>query len=802
MGSDQAAAQRPAAYLLRVRHRGARAADVVVDRPRVIVGREGADLVLHDDHVCRAHAELVFKDGVVGVRDLGSVRGIWIDGRRVPRAILRPGRPVTMGRTRLELVEVGVARSTAGDDDAQTRMVLDPRAALADVLAAPGGAGPAALRPSPAGVGILDVVADERAPSPVAVVAPPPRPRELPAQRAGARAPAAGPAAVAGPAVVVIAGATAQRAAWLDRALAGLPCTAAGTASEVVARTSGAGRAVVVLAGPVPGAEPRALFDRLAAMLPADALAIVAADAAIPDDARIFYRVPPGLEPTDLRRVVAGALQPRGGLAAVVPMTETRAWTHKQIFDVCAAVGLHAEPTSAALAVEQGIAQLVPSARVACLYFDAHTGELWRGCGEEGGEGTASVGIAGFVARTGQPVCVPCVGRDPRYVARLDDPRGNGHEALLAVPVPGPQRELHAVLVAVREPTQGGFDARACQALSQLGLELGGVLHRVSRAAEAQGALERAQQPAALRLYRAEAVQAVRLRGEQGEVIRVSGAWTRAMYWSLVAMLIAVIVGVCVGEVSQYSTGPAVVRQHGRSDVAALGAGAVKSIDVEPGARVQAGQILVRLSDGVERASWASTRADYETQLRARLADPTDEAAGAQLTALRRALEASVAALETRVIRAPHDGVVTDIAVTPGQHVAGGDAVLAVVDRNAPGLELVAFLPGGDRPQLQPGMALRLELGGFDYAWQDLAVGTISEGVVGAEEARRILGPQHADTLPLGGSVVMVRATLPSTTFESDGETYPYHDGMGGTAEVRLRDETLLELLVPALKEL
>ncbi|MFO0636761.1 MAG: HlyD family efflux transporter periplasmic adaptor subunit [Nannocystaceae bacterium] len=537
-------------------------------------------------------------------------------------------------------------------------------------------------------------------------------------------------------------------------------------------------------------------------MLPADALAIVAADASIPDDARIFYRVPPGLEPADLRRVIAGALQPRGGLAAVVPMTETRAWTHKQIFDVCAAVGLHAEPTSAALAVEQGIATLVPSARVACLYFDAHTGELWRGSGEEGGEGTASAGIAGFVARTGQPVCVPCVGRDPRYLARLDDPRGHGNESLLAVPVPGPHRELHAVLVAVREPTQGGFDARACQALSQLGLELGGVLHRVGKAAEAAGALERAQQPAALRLYRAEAVQAVRLRGEQGEVIRVSGAATRAMYWSLVAMLVAVVVGLCVGEVSQYSTGPAVVRQHGRSDVAALGAGAVKSIEVEPGARVQAGQILVRLSDGVERASWSSTRADYETQLRARLADPTDEAAGTQLPALRRALEAAQAALETRVIRAPHDGVVTDIAVTPGQHVQSGDAVLAVVDRNAPGLELVAFLPGGDRPQLQPGMALRLELGGFDYAWQDLAVGTISEGVVGAEEARRILGPQHADTLPLGGSVVMVRASMPSTTFESDGETYPYHDGMGGTAEVRLRDETLLELLVPALKEL
>ncbi|MFO0636760.1 MAG: FHA domain-containing protein [Nannocystaceae bacterium] len=252
MGSDQAAARRPAAYLLRVRHRGARAADVVVDRPRVVVGREGADLVLHDDHVCREHAELVFKDGVVGVRDLGSVRGIWVEGRRVPRAILRPGRPVTLGRTRLELVEIGVPAAASHDDDAQTRMVLDPRAAVADVLAASGGAvrrrwGDRVRRRRAS----CSTSARTSAPGPVAAVASPSRPRTPPPasnpRRRGPRAERRRSLRVrrwwSSPAP------TAQRAAWLDRALSGLPCTAAGTATEVVARTSGAARAVVVLAG-------------------------------------------------------------------------------------------------------------------------------------------------------------------------------------------------------------------------------------------------------------------------------------------------------------------------------------------------------------------------------------------------------------------------------------------------------------------------------------------------------------------------------------------------------------------------
>ena len=169
---------------------------------------------------------------------------------------------------------------------------------------------------------------------------------------------------------------------------------------------------------------------------------------------------------------------------------------------------------------------------------------------------------------------------------------------------------------------------------------------------------------------------------------------------------------------------------------------------------------------------------------------------------LARQLEAAEATLEQRVIRAPHDGVVTDVHVQPGQHVNIGDVVMAVVDESDPGLEIVAFLPGADRPQLEPGMPMRLSLAGFEYAYQDVVVEEISEGVVGPAEAGRMLGPQLADTLPLGGGVVMVRARLPGRTFVSDDEVYPFHDGMGGEVDVRLDAETILEMLIPALGEL
>ncbi|MEM6996088.1 MAG: HlyD family efflux transporter periplasmic adaptor subunit, partial [Myxococcota bacterium] len=202
-----------------------------------------------------------------------------------------------------------------------------------------------------------------------------------------------------------------------------------------------------------------------------------------------------------------------------------------------------------------------------------------------------------------------------------------------------------------------------------------------------------------------------------------------------------------------------------------------------------------------ERAEYNAIRNDFRAQLRNRLLDPNDDAAASAVRGLKRQLEAAEAALEQRVVRAPSDGVVTDVNIDEGQQLKVGDAVMAVVDETAPGLELIAFMPGGDRPLIDVGMPLRLELLGFDYAYQDVVVESITDGIIGPAEARRILGAQLADTLPMDGGVVMIRASINATEFESDGVRYPYHDGMGGTAEVRTRDETILEMLVPALKE-
>jgi membrane fusion protein (multidrug efflux system) len=76
-------------------------------------------------------------------------------------------------------------------------------------------------------------------------------------------------------------------------------------------------------------------------------------------------------------------------------------------------------------------------------------------------------------------------------------------------------------------------------------------------------------------------------------------------------------------------------------------------------------------------------------------------------------------------------------------------------------------------------------------------IDSIGSQVIGPEEARRSLGPQIGDALPLSGPVVLVRGHLPARTFESGGREYAFYDGMIGKAEVRVDSDRLLRLLLP-----
>ena len=84
----------------------------------LVVGRDQADLTIDDAELSRRHAVIRAVDGLLEVRDLGSLNGTWVNGRLINAPTrLRPGDVIEMGRT-----SIGVR----GQSTAETRMIERP----------------------------------------------------------------------------------------------------------------------------------------------------------------------------------------------------------------------------------------------------------------------------------------------------------------------------------------------------------------------------------------------------------------------------------------------------------------------------------------------------------------------------------------------------------------------------------------------------------------------------------------------------------------------------------------------------
>lgn len=286
-----------------------------------------------------------------------------------------------------------------------------------------------------------------------------------------------------------------------------------------------------------------------------------------------------------------------------------------------------------------------------------------------------------------------------------------------------------------------------------------------------------------------------------GSVLRLSPAWLRWSYWLLVVVALGAAVFATVGTVHEYAEGPAVIRVQGRTDLTAKTSGTVASVEVAPGQRVAPGMVLVRFYTAEEAGELERISRELELQLIKTLRDPSDKVARQAQTSLLAQRERAESRLEERLIRAPHAGVASDIRIRAGQALSPGDTILSLIGEQTR-FTLVAMLPGRYRPMLRPGMPLRLELAGFKYEYQNLAIDSVGNEVVGPAEVKRFLGQELADTVAVHEPVILVQARLPQSSFTADGKTFSYYDGMQGTADARVRAESVLVTLVPGLKAL
>jgi membrane fusion protein (multidrug efflux system) len=300
-------------------------------------------------------------------------------------------------------------------------------------------------------------------------------------------------------------------------------------------------------------------------------------------------------------------------------------------------------------------------------------------------------------------------------------------------------------------------------------------------------------------IFRREALEHHARPRQEGDILRLTPGWTRATFWLLLIVVAGALVYALVGRVNEYATGPAVVRVEGKIDVTARVQGVVASVEIVPGERVAAGQVLVRFHVVDEAAEADRARREFELMLVKVLGQPSDEIARASLGSLRAAKELAEARLAQRIVRAPADGIVTDVRVRAGQQALPGDVLASLVGPDAR-FTVVALLPGQYRPLLRRGGPMRLELTGFRYTYRAVTIDIIGDQVIGPAEVARVLGKEIADAVPTAGPAVAVTARLPSGSFAFDGRDVRYYDGMVGTCEARVRSETVLVTLVPGLR--
>jgi membrane fusion protein (multidrug efflux system) len=300
-------------------------------------------------------------------------------------------------------------------------------------------------------------------------------------------------------------------------------------------------------------------------------------------------------------------------------------------------------------------------------------------------------------------------------------------------------------------------------------------------------------------MFRDQAVHAYRRGAAMGSPLRIVPTW---MVWSTRIIVLAVLVAsafAVLAKIGDYARGPAVIRVEGRQVIGSRSSGNVTAIEVQPGTRVEAGAVLLRLDDTTQQAELARVEREYDLLLARLLRDPRDMALRKQLASLDADKQLARARLDERTVIAETSGIVSDVRVRVGHHVNPGDALVAV-DRIASAIVVVAMLPGHYRPRLgEDDTRLQLELEGFPKDRIDVTLRSMADEVVGPHEALRYLGKEQADAVELRGPVVVVEATVERSQFESDGELFRFYDGMQGSLEIEVDSDSIIESLLPAV---
>ena len=129
----------------------------------------------------------------------------------------------------------------------------------------------------------------------------------------------------------------------------------------------------------------------------------------------------------------------------------------------------------------------------------------------------------------------------------------------------------------------------------------------------------------------------------------------------------------------------------------------------------------------------------------------------------------------------------------PGEHV------LTIVDDQAEPV-VIALMPSRDLPRFHEGQELLVRLDGYSKSREVATIVEVGREGIGPQAARKSLGEEVADSLTIGGSVVVVRARMPRRDFDTgEARRLELHNGMTAVAEVKIAEQSFLRTIIPGL---
>ncbi|HEX7842801.1 MAG TPA: HlyD family efflux transporter periplasmic adaptor subunit, partial [Kofleriaceae bacterium] len=466
-----------------------------------------------------------------------------------------------------------------------------------------------------------------------------------------------------------------------------------------------------------------------------------------------------------------------GGIGAIDPLAiPTPPELAGPIYGHIRRLALQADLAGADRVLRDALAELTSSLACAIVY--------------PGQDGLWTLGADDEIPRDAQPLVAVATARRAVIAS---------HMAIIPVVT---TTETVAVITLTRNARQPAYQLVEQIAMIALAREAAPILHHL-----AVQHLQRASEIKADKgsLYRGEALEAHRSRGQEGQLVQLSPAWVKRAYPILILTLLVGIGFAVFVKVPTYSTGTAVVVFEGSTSVTATASGTVDKVFVKENEAVKKGDPLVRLNSPEEAAALTQTETEWRDMQVQFLFDQSDEQVKKQLAQAATNRDHALARVEARTIRAPRDGVVTNLHVKEGVAVQLGGYVMQITDENSE-IEVLAFLPSKDSPRIREKMDLQLELDGYTKARVIGAITHVQPDAVSGTEAAKLGGDMLVESiareLQAGtGTWITARAHLPSRTFKAEHNTYHYHHGMHAKVEVKIQSKPFLVTLVPGLQK-